>query len=84
MTVRFNEKDIFGCYLCNKKEKYNQEEVFESVTIYEVGGLGGTYTFFVCPECRKKALTDKVSDEFRKRYKMADGTPWTEVEEGEQ
>lgn len=82
MTIKLNPFDEIECYLCGMSEPYNQEETFESVTLNECLDYDckGSYTLFICPKCRKNALTEVVSAEFRKRYKKANGNEWATEE----
>ena len=82
MTVKMNQKDEIKCYICGKDESCNQEETFESVTLNETIDYScmGTYTFFLCPKCRRDALAEVVGAEFRKRYKKANGNEWATKE----
>lgn len=78
MTLRINSEDKINCYFCDKKEAYDESEVFESVSVYDGDGAG-TMTFFLCPGCRKKALQGIVTAEFRKRFIRSGTTGWEDL-----
>lgn len=76
MTIKINPKDLIKCFSCGISEEFNDDELFESITLND-GERNGTVTFFLCPGCRKKVLQNIIASEFRRRFIRNDeGKEW--------